>query len=93
MNEKSTDFEPLTIDQYDEKKVGYEKSKIHIDTLLQTTLSCLHTGKKYKILPQELAFYIENNIAIPRYHPTVRSEIRMGQTLPMELHNRTCADC
>lgn len=93
MNEKSTDFEPLTIDQYDEKKVGYEKSKIHIDTLIQTTLSCLHTGKKYKILPQELAFYIENNIAIPRYHPTVRSEIRMGQTLPMELHNRTCADC
>ena len=92
-NEKNTDFEPLTIDQYDEKKIGYEESKVHIDNLLQATLSCLNTGKKYKILPQELAFYIENNIAIPRHHPVIRSEIRMGQTLPMELHNRTCSDC
>jgi hypothetical protein len=66
---------------------------VHIDKLLQATLSCLSTGKKYKILPQELAFYIENGIAIPRHHPAIRSEMRMGQTLPMELHNRVCADC
>ncbi len=86
-------FHPLTIEQYNEKIVGYEKAQQNIDNLLKNVMVCKKTGKKYKILPQELAFYIENTIAIPNYHPSIRSELRMWQTLPMELHNRTCADC
>lgn len=86
-------FIPLTIDQYDERIVGYEKTKSNIDTLLSATLSCSTTGKKYKILPQELSYYLENSLSIPLHHPIVRSQIRMGQSLPMELHNRTCAEC
>lgn len=86
-------FIPLTIYQYDERIVGYEKAKSNIDTLLSATLLCLTTGKKYKILPQELSYYLENSLPIPLHHPIVRSQIRMGQALPMELHNRTCAEC
>ncbi len=79
--------------KYDEKHVGYEQAKHNIDTLLSKTLYCIETGKPYRIIRQELAFYIENSLAIPRKHPTVRASARMQQTLPADLYNRTCSDC
>jgi len=91
--EKNTEFAPLSIEHYDERAVGYESAKSNIDTLLNATLSCVRSGKKYKILPQELKFYIENSLFVPLHHPNIRSEIRMGEALPMELHNRNCAEC
>jgi len=65
------------IGEYDEKNVGYERAKNNIDTILKSTLSCKKTGKIFKILPQELAFYIQNKLAIPTYHPTIRLTMRM----------------
>lgn len=94
--DKRTDvqgFVPLPIEQYDEKKVGYEQAQLNIDTLLATTISCTQTGKGYKILPQELAFYIANSLPVPSLHPFARSAIRTQQILPPELYNRTCDEC
>lgn len=91
--EKNTGFSPLAIEQYDEKKVGFEIAQKNIETLLASTLSCSETGKNYKIISQELAFYIENSLPIPRLNPAVRSSIRLEQTLPMELHNSSCDEC
>lgn len=93
INEGNSGFTPLMIGEYDEKNVGYERAKNNIDTILKSTLSCKKTGKIFKILPQELAFYIQNKLAIPTYHPTIRLTMRMWQTLPMELHNRKCDEC
>jgi hypothetical protein len=91
--EKTMWFIPLTIDQYDEKKVGFETAQKNIDTLLASTLVCVESGKQFKLVPQELAYYIENSLPITRLHHSVRSAIRLKQTLPMELYDRNCDEC
>lgn len=84
---------PLPIDEYDEKRVGYDVAQKNINELLGATLSCVESGKQYKIVPSELAFYIEHHLPIPRIHPRVRSDVRLQQTLPAELYDRACAEC
>ena len=93
IEQKKSDFVPLPIDQYDEKIVWYALAKEHIDQLLSETFVCIQSGKSYRILRQELAFYIENHLPIPRLHPSIRSEARLRQTLPIELYARLCDEC
>ncbi len=51
------------------------------------------TGKPFKIIKQELAFYIENSIPLPTKHPDQRHKDRMSQRNPHELHERHCTEC
>lgn len=84
---------PLPIRDYSEKHVGYTLAQKNITLLLESTLTCIETGKQYRIVPAELAFCIENLLPIPRRHPTCRSHIRLHQTLPAELYDRHCDEC
>jgi hypothetical protein len=84
---------PLPIYEYDEKRVGYDIAQKNINALLGATLSCVESGRQYKIVPAELAFYIENRLPIPRRHPRFRSHVRLQQTLPAELYDRACNEC
>ncbi len=84
---------PLATNQYDEKKVGYETAQKNIDILIGWILQCEVTGKPFKIIKQELVFYIENSIPLPTSHPDQRhkerNNLRNGQTL----HERKCDNC
>lgn len=86
-------YNPLSIDQYNEKIVGYEVAQKNIENLLSGILECETTQKPYKIIKQELVFYIENWISIPTEHPDQRHKERMALRNPRELHERTCPEC
>ena len=65
----------------------------NIDTLLAGVIKCEVTAKPFKIIKQELAFYIENKLPIPTKHPDQRHADRMKLRNPRELHERNCAEC
>ncbi len=63
------------------------------DDITQKVLHCQKSGKKYKILPQELALYRKMNIPIPRLCFNERHLERTGRVNPRKLWNRQCAKC
>ncbi|MBP7823486.1 hypothetical protein KA050_03995, partial [Candidatus Gracilibacteria bacterium] len=73
--------------------VGYAVAQENIDDLLKNTLNCSVTKKPFRIVRQELAFYIENNILIPREHPDQRHTKRMLLRNPRVLNELGCMQC
>ncbi len=63
------------------------------DDICKAILRCEVTGKPYRILPQELAFYRSMQIQIPRRCPEQRHMERMARRNPRLLWSRFCADC
>ena len=76
-------YEPLKIDQY--KNNEDERQK-----LLSGVLKCQKTGRPYKIMPQELLFYVKNNIPIPRVHWAKRMSDRLNLINRNTLYHRKC---
>jgi hypothetical protein len=70
----------------------YAESKEKRDKLLEGTLKCKLSGRLFKIIPQELAFYIDQKIPIPRKHYDVRFAERFAWRNPRRLYERQC-DC
>lgn len=68
----------------------YIDSKEEIDKLLTGILQCEVSGKPFKIMPQELAFYLEQKIPIPKKHYDVRFEERFKMRNPNKLYHRQC---
>jgi hypothetical protein len=65
----------------------------NINECLAGTLKCEITGKPFKIIKQELAFYIENWISLPTKHSDQRYKERTDLRNPRTLHERSCAEC
>ena len=86
-------YEPKSIDEYDEKIVGYETAQKNIDEALSGIMKCRVTGKPFKIIKQELGFYIENNISLPVTHPDERHRKRFHQCNQRKLFEKSCAKC
>ncbi len=63
------------------------------DDILKQILLCEATGKPYKIIPQELTFYREMQLPIPRLCPERRHQERFEDRNPRRLWERTCAKC
>ncbi len=84
---------PLPINQYDEKIVGYETAQKNIDAVLEWIMQCEITKKPFKIIKQEMIFYIENQIPLPNKHPDQRHLERLSQRNPRTLYERTCSEC
>jgi len=63
------------------------------DDILQKILKCEVSDKFYKIIPQELKFYREAGVPIPRKCPDQRHKDRMQSRNPRELFNRKCSKC
>jgi hypothetical protein len=57
------------------------------------TLQCEKTGKKYKIIPQELAFYTKMKLPIPRVHPDQRHYNRLKSHNSYKLWSKKCTKC
>ncbi|MBU0648337.1 hypothetical protein KJ855_04110 [Patescibacteria group bacterium] len=81
-------YEPKDISEYD-PKISPNAQK-EIEECKTGILKCEVLGKPYKILPQELAQYIERNIQIPRKHPDQRHLERLTRLNPMKLWHRQC---
>jgi len=86
-------YHPLPISQYDERIVGFDIATRNIDACLNGIVQCEVTGKPFKIIKQELAFYIENSLPIPTKHPDQRHKERMDLRNPRTLYERTCSEC
>ncbi|MFA6080515.1 MAG: hypothetical protein WC753_03505, partial [Candidatus Gracilibacteria bacterium] len=65
----------------------------NIDAVLAGTIVCEVTKKPFKIIQQELLFYIENSIPIPTKHPDQRHTERMDLRNPRKLYESVCSEC
>ncbi|PIZ71467.1 hypothetical protein COY07_04875 [Candidatus Peregrinibacteria bacterium CG_4_10_14_0_2_um_filter_43_11] len=63
------------------------------DDICDKILICEVSGKPYKIIPQEFAFYRRFSIPLPRRCPDVRYYDRLALRNPCYLWNRECAKC
>lgn len=82
-----------SIEKYDETQVGFDTAQKNIDALLHGIIRCEVTGKPFKIIKQELAFYIENSLPIPTKHPDQRHQERLSLRNKRILNEGACADC
>jgi hypothetical protein len=63
------------------------------DDVLNWALHCTKTQRPFRIIPQELAFYREMRLPLPRLHPDERHRARIGRRHGRELFNRECTKC
>ncbi len=63
------------------------------DDILSQMLVCEKSGRGYKIIPQELKFYKQLQIPIPRFAPEIRNKMRFAARNPRRLWDRDCAKC
>lgn len=63
------------------------------DLVLNETFVCETSGKSFRILPQELAFYRSQNLPLPRLHPDQRFRDRLALRNPFTLFDRACEKC
>lgn len=61
------------------------------DTIVDEVLTCVRTGRNYNIVSQELAFYRQHNVPIPRIHPDERHKDRILLRPDRKLYSGTCA--
>lgn len=60
------------------------------DYITKEVLKCVSCSKNYNIIPNELIFYKNENIPIPRQCPDCRYKRRFLLRLPRKLWNRSC---
>jgi hypothetical protein len=63
------------------------------ENIIQDVLACSACKRNYRIIPQELAFYREQTLPIPRLCPDCRYVGRLELRNPRTLWNRTCGKC
>ena len=63
------------------------------DDVLIWEIECEVTKKPFKIIEQELRFYREHNLPLPRRHPDQRHIDRLKLKQPFKLYNRKCDKC
>ncbi|MDD5055442.1 MAG: hypothetical protein PHZ00_04215 [Candidatus Peribacteraceae bacterium] len=63
------------------------------DDITMKILRCEVTGKPYKIIPQELNFYRQMHLPVPRKCPDQRHKERLALRNPRKLWDRQCAEC
>lgn len=63
------------------------------DSICYEILACEKTGRNFRIIPQELAFYRTHKLPIPRLHPNERHRLRIEKRNPRQLIVRSCAQC
>lgn len=86
--------EEQTRDKYLGPPIDLAKKITDIDdSICQKILQCSVTGRPFKIIPQELKFYREMGLPLPRKCPDQRHSERMALRNPRKLWKRACAKC
>jgi len=88
-NDFQTQYEGESYDPEDDIAY-YADSNDRIQKVLDGVIKCKETGKPFKIMPQEILFYIKNNIPIPVLHPDVRFKKLFALRNPRVLYERQC---
>lgn len=77
--------------------IGWEKIPTHSekvpDSITGEILACTLTGRNYRITAQELKFYKEMKLPMPRLHPDERHLKRMLSRNPNQLWEKKCMKC
>ena len=63
------------------------------DTIIKEALICPETGWRFNIAQNELSFYKENNIPLPRYHFDVRTKNALKYLTVLESYPYKCFYC
>lgn len=63
------------------------------DTITHEILACTECRRNYRIVIQELEFYRNLGLPIPRTCPDCRNRERLARRNPCALFHRTCAQC
>jgi len=63
------------------------------DTIITQALICPETGWRFNIAENELIFYKENNIPLPRYHFDVRTKNRLKYLTVLKSYPYKCIFC
>jgi hypothetical protein len=63
------------------------------DTIITQALICPETGWRFNIAQNELSFYKENNIPLPRYHFDVRTKNRSKYLTVLKAYPYKCCYC
>ncbi len=86
--------EDASKDQYlcPDAKVSDDISKVP-DDIIKQILICSVTGKTFRVIPQELAFYRQMRLPIPKKCPDQRHLERMAMRNPRKLWTRDCDKC
>ncbi len=63
------------------------------DDVLNWAIVCEATGKPFKIMKQELEFYRQHRLPIPRRHPNQRHVDRFAYKNEYKIWTRSCAKC
>jgi hypothetical protein len=63
------------------------------DEITKRILICETSGKPYKVIPQELKFYRQLGVPVPRRSPLQRHMDRLALRNPYQLFDRNCAKC
>ncbi len=61
------------------------------DSFTKEIFTCTKTGRNYNIIPEELAFYRNHNIPLPRMHPDERHINRISLRPERKLYKGKCA--
>lgn len=87
-----TNYESEFSGEYYEPKVDIKEyaDENEVSKLLSGVLKCELSGKPYKVMPQELVFYVKNNIPIPAIHYIERYKELFVKRNPRKLHKRQC---
>ena len=86
-------YKPLSIEQYNEGVIWEKVARRNIESCLNGILKCEVTSKPFKIIRQELVFYIQQWIPLPSRCPDHRHEDRTRSRNPRKLIDRTCSKC
>lgn len=63
------------------------------DDILNYIIASEGSGKPFRIIPQELAFYRKRGLPVPHHHPQERLRKLALLETPRALYSRTCAKC
>ncbi len=84
---------PLDTAQYNPEKVDKDVAGKNIDTLLAGVIQCEKTGEPFRIIKEELRFYIKHDLPIPRKHPQARYNERITFMNRKQLRDAQCSEC
>lgn len=83
---------PDNIETINGENLPYDPDLVN-DSLLNKSVTCIDSGRQFRIMPKELEFYKKYGIPLPKKHPLQRYRDRIAKMPPKDLFFRTCDNC
>ena len=74
-------------------KIIQEKKPDFLNKILNYAIVCEITKKPFRIIKQEIEFYIKHDLPLPTKHPDVRHAERFARKDPTTMHLIHCDEC